>query len=122
MEPLDTEAQERVVQGILAYELVAMALFAAGHFTPALPLFDVGAPAQTVHLGAVVQAMAVGAGLAAVLMQAHYVMRFMWARGQFLNVLQDHFDEHSSYFLVGWLVPIIGLLLAGGVWVLSSVL
>lgn len=92
--PLDKAAQKRAVDAVLISGLAGVALggvllglifFAPGVFEqPNAPAFAWGA------LGV--------AALIHGLFQFHYLMRFMWGRGEYVTMMGPDWGDHSDYF------------------------
>lgn len=109
-EPLDKAAKKRVVNAVLTSGLAGTAL--AGAVLAALllapGLFDLP-NAQWVAWGAVVLAGAIHATF-----QLHYLMRFMWGRGEYVTMSGPDWGDHGDYFTALLIVTASAIVLVIG--------
>ena len=89
-QPLDKPAQKRAVDAVLIGTAVLGAVLAAFLLAPGL--FDLP-NAQWIAWGALALAGAVHA-----MFQLHYLMRFMWGRGEYVTMTGPDWGEHGDYF------------------------
>lgn len=93
-QPLDKPAQKRAVDAVLISGLIGTAVLGAvlAAFLLAPGLFDLPS-AQWIAWGALALAGAVHA-----MFQLHYLMRFMWGRGEYVTMTGPDWGEHGDYF------------------------
>ena len=111
-EPLDKAAQKRAVDAVLMSGLVGEAVFGA---LLLFFLFVPGASAIPYSFWALVGVGALGA-LIHGMFQLHYLMRFMWGRGEYVTMTGHDWGDHADYFAALLIVSAsgIGLVLALG--------
>lgn len=106
-EPLDKAAQKRAVNAVLMSGLIGEGLFGA------LLLFLMYAPgAAAIPYGfwALVGVGALGA-LIHGMFQLHYLMRFMWGRGEYVTMTGPDWGDHGDYFTALLIVTASGIVL-----------
>ncbi len=93
-EPLDKAAQKRAVDAVLTSGLAAAGVAGA---VLALLLFAPGL-AEIAYAGWALWGAIALAGAVHACFQLHYMMRFMWGRGEWVTMHGPDWGDHENYF------------------------